>query len=278
MIERKRRAGHDQRVAALVAPQLLEELDHRPTARMLMRIGQHLAGITVSEPLRAVVNRELAMFERARLEPACLSPIIQPQVPCAARGSRSPFSRAPHKGTERMGLMATEPAPESDARPRPRPSSSSTRPKRCRPSRPAEASGLVPLKTEETTELDKRVAQFVDELAALEFEQPGVRQEGRPADRDGPQGNRRSGGRVQPLPRPAGQGDRQGHRHRRRPDRASPHGRSARPQGSDQDRASSSGIIPFGNRVDRYFDKYRSSQTHISARSSAASATARTSC
>ena len=24
------------------------------------------------------------------------------------------------------------------------------------------------------------------------------------------------------------------------------------------------GIIPFGNRVDRYFDKYRSSQTHIS--------------
>src|SRR4029453_4937961 len=25
------------------------------------------------------------------------------------------------------------------------------------------------------------------------------------------------------------------------------------------------GIIPFGNRVNRYFDKYRSSQTHISA-------------
>ena len=24
------------------------------------------------------------------------------------------------------------------------------------------------------------------------------------------------------------------------------------------------GIVPFGNRVDRYFDKYRSSQTHIS--------------
>ena len=37
------------------------------------------------------------------------------------------------------------------------------------------------------------------------------------------------------------------------------------------------GIIPFGNRVERYFDKYRSAQTHISA-ILAASATARTSC
>ena len=31
---------------------------------------------------------------------------------------------------------------------------------------PAEAAGLVPLKTEETSELDKRVGPVVDELAA----------------------------------------------------------------------------------------------------------------
>ena len=36
----------------------------------------------------------------------------------------------------------------------------------------AEASGLVPLKAEETTELDKRVSQFVDELAALDSNSP----------------------------------------------------------------------------------------------------------
>ena len=37
---------------------------------------------------------------------------------------------------------------------------------------PAEAAGLVPLKAEETTELDKRVSQFVDELAALDSNSP----------------------------------------------------------------------------------------------------------
>ena len=37
---------------------------------------------------------------------------------------------------------------------------------------PAEAAGLVPLKAEETSELDKKVAQFVDELAALDSNSP----------------------------------------------------------------------------------------------------------
>jgi len=36
----------------------------------------------------------------------------------------------------------------------------------------ADAAGLVPLKTEETTELDKRVDQFVEELAALDANSP----------------------------------------------------------------------------------------------------------
>ena len=37
---------------------------------------------------------------------------------------------------------------------------------------PAEAVGLVPLKAEETSELEKKVAQFVDELAALDSNSP----------------------------------------------------------------------------------------------------------
>ena len=37
---------------------------------------------------------------------------------------------------------------------------------------PAEAAGLVPLKTDEISELDKKVAQFVDELAALDANSP----------------------------------------------------------------------------------------------------------
>ena len=125
--------------------------------------------------------------------------------------------------------MATEPATETKTKLK------LDAPEALQPVAPAEAAGLVPLKTEETSELDKRVGQFVDELVGARFQQPRVRQEGRPADRDGPQGDRRSRRRLEPLPRPAGQGDRQGHRHRRRPDRASPHRRGARSQGSDQD-------------------------------------------
>jgi hypothetical protein len=40
------------------------------------------------------------------------------------------------------------------------------------PVAPAEAAGLVPLKKDETSELDKRVAQFVDELASLDSNSP----------------------------------------------------------------------------------------------------------
>ncbi|MEO7564479.1 MAG: toxic anion resistance protein, partial [Sphingomicrobium sp.] len=37
---------------------------------------------------------------------------------------------------------------------------------------PAEAAGLVPLKSEEVSELDKRVSAFVEELAALDSNSP----------------------------------------------------------------------------------------------------------
>src|SRR3954469_4822171 len=64
--------------------------------------------------------------------------------------------------------MATEPATETQT---------ATKLKLDPPDAPqpvptAEASGLVPLKTEETSELDKRVTKFVDELAALDSNSP----------------------------------------------------------------------------------------------------------
>src|SRR3989337_1906746 len=45
-------------------------------------------------------------------------------------------------------------------------------PEALNPIAPSEAAGLVPLKTEETSELDKKVAQFVDELAKLDSNSP----------------------------------------------------------------------------------------------------------
>ena len=59
-------------------------------------------------------------------------------------------------------MMASEPATET---------ATATKlkldpPEALQPMTTAEASGLVPLKTEEVSELDRKVAQFVDELAA----------------------------------------------------------------------------------------------------------------
>ena len=61
--------------------------------------------------------------------------------------------------------MASEPAPEAQSATE---TATKTKlnlnpPEALQPVAPAEVAGLVPLKTEETSELDKRVAQFVDE-------------------------------------------------------------------------------------------------------------------
>ena len=45
-------------------------------------------------------------------------------------------------------------------------------PEALQPIEPAQAAGLVPLKDEETSELDEKVEQFVDELAALDSNSP----------------------------------------------------------------------------------------------------------
>ena len=45
-------------------------------------------------------------------------------------------------------------------------------PEALQPIATAEASGLVPLKSDEVSELDRKVAQLVDELAALDSNSP----------------------------------------------------------------------------------------------------------
>src|SRR5690349_16542588 len=126
----------------------------------------------------------------------------------------------------------------------------------------AEAAGLVPLKSEETTELDKRVGQFVDELAALDSNSPEF---GKKVDQLTAMGRKE-------IAEAAGASNRFLDRPVKAIDKDSGIGadltelrrtvESLDPKEASKPRKLL-GIIPFGNRVNRYFDKYRSSQTHI---------------
>jgi uncharacterized protein YaaN involved in tellurite resistance len=127
----------------------------------------------------------------------------------------------------------------------------------------ANAAGLVPLKTEETTELDKRVDQFVEELAALDANSPEF---GKKVDQLTGMGRKE-------IAEAAGASNRFLDRPVKAIDKDTGIGadltelrrtvESLDPKGASKPRKLL-GIIPFGNTVDRYFDKYRSSQTHIS--------------
>jgi uncharacterized protein YaaN involved in tellurite resistance len=127
----------------------------------------------------------------------------------------------------------------------------------------ADAAGLVPLKTEETTELDKRVDQFVEELAALDANSPEF---GKKVDQLTGMGRKE-------IAEAAGASNRFLDRPVKAIDKDTGIGadltelrrtvESLDPKGASKPRRLL-GIIPFGNTVDRYFDKYRSSQTHIS--------------
>jgi uncharacterized protein YaaN involved in tellurite resistance len=127
----------------------------------------------------------------------------------------------------------------------------------------AEAAGLVPLKTEETTELDKRVGQFVDDLAKLDSNSPEF---GKKVDQLTVMGRKE-------IAEAAGASNRFLDRPVKAIDKDSGIGADLTElrrtvEALDPKEATKTrkllGIIPFGNRVDRYFDKYRSSQTHIS--------------
>jgi uncharacterized protein YaaN involved in tellurite resistance len=127
---------------------------------------------------------------------------------------------------------------------------------------PAEAAGLVPLKDEEVSELDKRVAQFVDELANLDSNSPEF---GKKVDQLTSMGRKE-------IAEAAGASNRFLDRPVKAIDKDTGIGADLTelrrtveeldPKGATKTRKFL-GIIPFGNRIDRYFDKYRSSQTHI---------------
>src|SRR5436305_201396 len=163
--------------------------------------------------------------------------------------------------------MATQPETDTAA-----PPSSTTKlkldpPEALQPVALSEASGLVPLKTEETSELDKRVAQFVDELAALDPNSPEF---GKKVDQLTAMGRKEiaeaAGASNRFLDRPVKAID-------------SDTGIGAdltelRKTVEDLDPAKNGrlapgrklfGLIPFGGRIKSYFRQYQSLQTHISS-------------
>jgi len=126
-----------------------------------------------------------------------------------------------------------------------------------------EAAGLVPLKAEETSELDSRVDKYVEELAALDSNSPEF---GKKVDQLTTMGRKEiadaAGASNRFLDRPvkaidSDSGIGSDLTELRRTVEA------LDPKGASKPRKLL-GIIPFGRSVDRYFDKYRSSQTHIS--------------
>src|SRR5919112_6770248 len=163
--------------------------------------------------------------------------------------------------------MATETATDTAT-----PASSATKlkldpPEALQPVPVAEAAGLVPLKTEETSELDNRVAQFVDELAKLDSNSPEF---GKKVDQLTAMGRKEiaeaAGASNRFLDRPVKAIDSDTGigadlvELRRTVEELDP---------KENSKSFTSrkflGIIPFGRRINNYFDKYRSSQTHISA-------------
>jgi uncharacterized protein YaaN involved in tellurite resistance len=158
--------------------------------------------------------------------------------------------------------MATEPATEAQTA---APTATKLKldpPEALQPVPVAEAAGLVPLKTEETSELDKRVAQFVDELAGLDANSPEF---GKKVDQLTAMGRKE-------IAEAAGASNRFLDRPVKAIDKDTGIGADLTElrrtvEALDPKEATKTkkllGFIPFGNRVDRYFDKYRSSQTHI---------------
>src|SRR3954469_10700091 len=157
--------------------------------------------------------------------------------------------------------MATEAAPETETATKTK--LNLTPPDALQPVEPAEASGLVPLKKEETTELDSRVAKFVDELAALDANSPEF---GKKVDQLTTMGRKEiseaAGASNRFLDRPVKAIDKDTGigadltELRKTVEDLDP-GRGVKPR-------KLFGIIPWGGGLRNYFMKYQSSQTHIS--------------
>jgi uncharacterized protein YaaN involved in tellurite resistance len=159
--------------------------------------------------------------------------------------------------------MATEPAAET---------TTATKlkldpPEALQPVAPNEAAGLVPLKTDETSELDKRVAQFVDELAALDPNSPEF---GKKVDQLTSMGRKEiadaAGASNRFLDRPVKAIDSDtGIGADLTELRKTVEDLDPKRNGSISPGRKLFGLIPFGNRMKNYFRQYQSSQTHISA-------------
>src|SRR5688572_14003585 len=140
-------------------------------------------------------------------------------------------------------------------------------PEALQPVAPAEATGLVPLKDEETSELDKKVAQFVDELAALDSNSPDF---GKKVDQLTAMGRKEiseaasASNRFLDRPVKAIDAD-TGIGADLTELRRTVEALDPKEAGRGMTTRKFLGIIPFGNKINNYFDKYRSSQTHISA-------------
>ena len=140
-------------------------------------------------------------------------------------------------------------------------------PEALQPMTAAEASGLVPLKTEEVSELDRKVAQFVDELAALDSNSPEF---GKKVDALTAMGRKEiaeaAGASNRFLDRPvkaidADTGIGADLTELRKTVESLDPARNGRLQPGRK----LFGLIPFGGRIKSYFRQYQSSQTHISA-------------
>ena len=132
---------------------------------------------------------------------------------------------------------------------------------------PQEAAGLVPLKDAERSALEVKVDSFVDDLIATDANSPEF---GKKVDQLTAMGRKEiseaAGASNRFLDRPVKAIDADTGigadltELRRTVEKLDP-----KENGAGMTPRKFLGIIPFGNKVNQYFDKYRSSQTHISA-------------
>jgi uncharacterized protein YaaN involved in tellurite resistance len=140
-------------------------------------------------------------------------------------------------------------------------------PEALQPIATAEASGLVPLKSDEVSELDRKVAQFVDELAALDSNSPEF---GKKVDALTAMGRKEiaeaAGASNRFLDRPVKAIDADtGIGADLTELRTTVESLDPSKNGRLQPGKKLFGLIPFGGRIKSYFRQYQSAQTHISA-------------
>jgi uncharacterized protein YaaN involved in tellurite resistance len=132
---------------------------------------------------------------------------------------------------------------------------------------PAEAAGLVPLKADETSELDNRVQRFVDELAGLDSNSPEF---GKKVDQLTAMGRKEiseaAGASNRFLDRPVKAIDSDSGIGADLTElRKTVEALDPKRQGNLSPGRKLFGLIPFRGKIQNYFRQYQSSQTHISA-------------